>query len=96
MGGCEVTTGGTVRPNPRVTIYTTPTCHWCRIAKAYLTRAGVEFREVDITRDRRGLREMVLMSGGRAVPVLCVGEHAMIGWDAREFEHLRSGKFKRR
>ena len=45
---------------------------------------------------RKGLRDMVLMSGGRAVPVLRVGEHAMIGWDAREFERLRSGRFKRR
>ena len=89
-------TDGSARPNPRVTIYTTPTCHWCKVAKAYLVKEGVTFREVDITRDRKGLRDMVLMSGGRAVPVLRVGEHAMIGWDAREFEHLRTGKFRRR
>ena len=89
-------TDGTTRPNPRVTIYTTPTCYWCKVAKAYLAKEDVTFREIDITRDRRGLRDMVLMSGGRAVPVLRVGEHAMTGWDEREFERLRSGKFKRR
>ena len=91
-----MTTDGSARPDPRVTIYLTPTCHWCKIAVGYLTKHGIAFREVDITRDRRGLRDMVLMSGGRAVPVLRVGEHAMIGWDAHEFERLRSGKFKRR
>lgn len=89
-------TDGVARPNPRVTIYTTPTCYWCKVAKHYLVKEGIEFREVDITHDRRGLRDMVLMSGGRAVPVLRVGEHAMIGWDASEFERLRTGRFKRR
>jgi glutaredoxin 3 len=96
MEGCDMTTSGSGRPDPRVTIYTTPTCHWCKIAMAYLTKHAIEFHEVDITRDRRGLRDMVLMSGGRAVPVVRVGEHAMIGWDVREFERLRSGRFKRR
>jgi glutaredoxin 3 len=96
MEGCDMATNGDARPNPRVTIYTSPTCHWCRVAKNYLTKEGVTFLEVDITRDRKGLRDMILMSGGRAVPVLRVGEHAMTGWDVREFERLRSGRFKRR
>jgi glutaredoxin len=96
MEGCDMATNGDAPPNPRVTIYTTPACHWCKVAKNYLAKEGVPFREVDITRDRKGLRDMVLMSGGRAVPVLRVGEHAMIGWDVHEFERLRSGRFKRR
>jgi len=91
-----VATSGDSRATPRITIYTTPTCHWCDVAKRYLTKEGVAFHEVDITRDRRGLRDMVLMTGGRAVPVLRVGTHAMVGWDVHEFERLRSGRFKRR
>ena len=91
-----MTTNGEPKRVPRVTIYVTPTCHWCRVAKAYLAKHGIQFSEIDITKDRRGLREMVLMTGGRAVPVLRVGEHAMIGWDAREFEHLHTGRFRRR
>jgi glutaredoxin len=79
-----------------VTIYTTPTCHWCRVAKRYFAEHRIEFREVDVSQDRRGRKEMVLMTGGMAVPVIRVGEHAMTGWDVREFERLRSGKFKRR
>lgn len=89
-------TSGEPLPSPSVTIYVTPTCHWCQIAKGYMARHAIPFREVDITKDRRALREMVLMTGGRSVPVLRVGVHAMIGWDVREFERLRSGKFKRR
>lgn len=73
---------------PRVTVYTTPTCHWCHVAVRYLTEHGIAHRQVDVTRDRRGQRDMVLMTGGNAVPVIKVGEHAMVGWDVKEFQRL--------
>ena len=94
--GNSVPMGGGSGSLPAVTVYTTPHCHWCRVAKHYLSGKGIPFREVDVSIDRRGLREMVLMTGSRAVPVIRVGEHAMTGWDAREFERLLSGKFRRR
>jgi hypothetical protein len=31
---------------------------------------------------------MLLMTGRHAVPVVVVGEKAMVGWDAREFRRL--------
>lgn len=80
----------------RITIYTTPTCYWCRVAKGYCNERGIEYREVDVTTDPAGRREMRLMTGQNGVPVICVGSHAMVGWDEAEFEKLRSGKFKRR
>jgi len=81
---------------PVVTLYTTPHCHWCRVAKRHLSEKSIPFREIDVSSDRRGLREMVLMTGSRSVPVVRVGEHAMTGWDVREFERLLSGRFRRR
>jgi len=87
---------GTPKAHPAVTVYTTPHCHWCRVAKRYLADKKIPFREIDVTTDRRGLRQMVLMTGGRAVPVIQIGEHAMTGWDVREFERLLSGRFRRR
>jgi len=97
MGGDIVPTSGNSTPSQQpIVIYTTPACSWCRVAKRYFAEHGLAYREVDVTRDRRGLREMVLMTGGRAVPVIRVGEHAMTGWDVREFERLLSGRFRRR
>lgn len=89
-------TSGSSPQHPRITLYTTQTCHWCRTAKQYLSERGLEFREVDVARDRRGLKQMVLMTGQRGVPVIQVGDHAMIGWDKHEFERLMSGRFKHR
>jgi len=72
----------------RVKIFTTPVCPWCESAKRFCRENGVEFTEVDVSSDRRGLREMVLMTGQHGVPVLLVGEKAIVGWDAREFRRL--------
>jgi glutaredoxin 3 len=65
----------------RITLYTTPTCPWCMVAKRYLAERSVDFSEVD-------LREMVLMTAQHGVPVLRVGEKAMVGWNPEEFERL--------
>ena len=82
--------------DPAITVFTGPHCHWCRVAKRYLSENGIPFREIDVSTDRRGLREMVLMTGSRAVPVILVGEHAMTGWNVNEFERLLRGRFGRR
>jgi len=72
----------------KVTLYTTPTCPWCQVAKRYLTEHEVGFAEVDVSADRAGLREMVLMTAQHGVPVLRIGEKALVGWNAEEFERL--------
>jgi len=66
------------------------------VAKRYFVERSIEFTEADIITDLDARRRMVLMTGQYGVPVIQVGEHAMIGWDKDEFERLRSGKFKRR
>ncbi len=40
------------RPAARVVMYCTPWCPGCRRARVYLAEKGIEFAEVDITRDR--------------------------------------------
>lgn len=79
-----------------VTIFTTPSCYWCRVAKRYCDEHEIEYCEIDVTTDSSGRREMLLMTGQNGVPVIRVGSHAMIGWDEDEFEKLRSGAFRRR
>jgi glutaredoxin len=72
----------------RVKVFTTETCAWCKAAKAYLADNDFEFTEVDIIHDLDGRREMLVMTGQYGVPVVLVGEKAMVGWDPAEFENL--------
>ena len=72
----------------RIKIFTSPTCHWCRVAKAYLDESGIEYAEADIISDLDARREMATMTGQWGVPVVLVGEKAMVGWNEQEFHEL--------
>ena len=72
----------------KVKIYTTPACPWCTVAKRYFGEHGISYVEVDVATDRHGLREMVITTGQYGVPVIVVGEKAMVGWNTKEFQRL--------
>jgi glutaredoxin 3 len=71
-----------------VTIYTTPACPWCRVAKRYFAKHGIPFEEVDVFEDRDGLQRMAEMTGQYGVPVIQVGRAAVVGWDKDVFLEL--------
>ena len=66
----------------RTTIYTTPYCPYCQMAKALLERKGVEFDEIDVSR-RPDLRaEMTRKARGRtSVPQIWIGDSYIGGCD---------------
>jgi glutaredoxin 3 len=65
-----------------VTIYTTRTCGYCRMAKALLARKGAAFEEIDVTFDRERRSEMTARAGGRTtVPQIWIGEQHVGGCD---------------
>ncbi len=75
-------------PRKVVKVYSTPACPWCKVAKAYLKDNDIPFVDIDVSHDRAGLREMLTMTGQHGVPVLLIGEKAMIGWNPAEFDQL--------
>ena len=72
----------------RIRLFSTPVCGYCRVAKAYLVDNGIDFVEVDITRDRRGRRDMIVMTGQSGVPVILIGEKCLVGWSEAEFQRM--------
>lgn len=65
----------------KIKIYTTPTCHYCSRAKDYLTQKGVAFEAFDVTSDKEAMAEMKRVSGARSVPVICVGDQVIVGFE---------------
>jgi glutaredoxin 3 len=57
---------------PKVVVYTTPWCGYCGRAKDLLRRKGVEFDEVDLSRDHALAESVALRSGRRTVPQVFV------------------------
>lgn len=64
-----------------VTIYTTPTCVYCKAAKAYFKENKIEYAEKDVSVDDRAREEMISMSGQMGVPVIDVNGASVIGFD---------------
>jgi glutaredoxin 3 len=59
---------------PTVVIYTTASCAYCELAKAWLTARSVPYREVDVSGNDAERAALVERSGGmRTVPQIFVG-----------------------
>lgn len=68
-----------------IRLYTTPTCSYCRDAKAWLDQQGCEYEALDITSDVKILREWRALSGGEGVPVLAHGNDLVIGFSPERY-----------
>ncbi|VDC23539.1 glutaredoxin 3 [Pseudogemmobacter humi] len=67
---------------PKVEIYTTPTCPYCHAAKRLLTKKGVNFTEIDVSRDPDLRLAMTNRAGGRrTVPQIFIGDRHVGGSD---------------
>lgn len=64
-----------------VTLYTTAYCPYCINAKALLTRKGVTYEEIDVSRSPERMAEMLQCSKRRSVPQIFIGEHHVGGFD---------------
>ena len=64
-----------------VTIYTTPTCHFCKLAKDFFAEKNVTYTAYDVSTDAEKREEMIQMTGQLGVPVIVIGEDVMVGFD---------------
>lgn len=77
----------------KVTIYTTPTCPWCKATKRLFEQNGVQYEEKDVAADLAARQEMVKKTGQLAVPVIDVEGSIVVGYDEpRLKELLKIGK----
>ena len=65
----------------QITIYSTPTCHFCQMTKDFLKEKGIGYTEFDVAHDLEKRQEMIQKSGQMGVPVIFVGEEMIIGFD---------------
>jgi len=72
----------------KVEIYTTPTCHYCHMAKEYFKEHNIEYTEHDVAADEEARTEMVEKSGQMGVPVIFINDTMVIGFDQGKIEEL--------
>ena len=66
---------------PKIVMYLTQWCPYCRNAKALLTRKGQKWEEIDVEAEPARRREMVQRSGRTSVPQIWIGERHVGGFD---------------
>ena len=67
-----------------VIIYSTPTCHYCGLAKDYFKAHGVNYTEYNVASDLEQRKIMVDKSGQLGVPVIDIEGKIMVGFDEAE------------
>lgn len=71
-----------------VTIYSTPTCHFCHMAKDFFTENKVAYKDYDVANDLEKRKEMVEKSGQMGVPVITIGDKTVVGFDEKQLREL--------
>jgi glutaredoxin 3 len=63
-----------------VTVYTTEPCSFCARVKGLLKARGVEFSEVNLSKDATGRLELVQRTGMMSFPQVLVGDRLLGGF----------------
>ena len=64
-----------------VTIYSTPSCHFCHMAKEYFKENNVAYTEHDVAADMEQRKIMIDKSGQMGVPVIQIENELIIGFN---------------
>lgn len=73
-----------------VSIYTTETCGYCKMAKEFFQKNNVQYQEFNVGTDLEKRKEMIEKSGQMGVPVIMVGDDIIVGFNKPKLETLLS------
>lgn len=72
----------------KVEIYSTATCHFCHMAKEWLTNKNIPYTDYNVGEDAGKRKEMVEMTGQLGVPVIKIGDDIMVGFNPDQMAKL--------
>lgn len=79
---------GTIIYMKNVVIYSTPSCVYCKMAKAYFDEKGIKYSDKDVMVDVEARKEMMEKSGQLGVPVIDIGGKIIVGFDKGAIKDL--------
>ncbi len=72
--------------SPRIIVFSTLSCGWCRKLKSYLREKGFRFRDVDISKDEKAVQDVMRKTGQTGVPVTLINNRPIIGFNRAEID----------
>ena len=72
----------------KVTIYSTPSCHFCHMAKDFFKEKNVTYTEYNVASDMAKRQEMLEKSGQMGVPVIIIENDLIVGFNKPKISEL--------
>ena len=72
----------------KVVMYSTPTCHYCNLAKEFFDDYNISYEVINVQSDLEKRKEMIEKSGQMGVPVIFVDDVMVKGFDEEELRRL--------
>jgi len=72
----------------KVSIYSTPNCHFCHDAKDFFKENNVAYEDFDVSIDMAKRQKMIDKSGQMGVPVIEIGEDLIVGFNKLKIKEL--------
>ena len=69
-----------------VSIYTTPTCGYCRMAKDFFKEHNIAYTEYNVAEDAEKRKEMIEKSGQMGVPVMFIDKEMIVGFNEEKIK----------
>jgi glutaredoxin 3 len=78
----------TTQTTKSITIYSTPTCHFCHQAKDFFTANNIAYTDYNVAEDADKRTEMMNKTGQMGVPVIDIDGDIIIGFNESKVKEL--------
>jgi len=72
----------------KVIMYSTPTCHYCNLAKEFFDDYNISYEVLDVQTNLENRKQMIEKSGQMGVPVIFVDDVLVRGFDEEKLREL--------
>jgi glutaredoxin 3 len=73
---------------PTVIVFSTPTCPYCQIAKAWLAQNGISYTEHNVAEDREAALKMIQKTQQMGVPQIWINDEVVLGFNEPQLKEL--------
>lgn len=77
-----------MQTQPKVIMFSTPTCSFCNTAKRYFREKRIRFKDIDVSRDQSAAKDMQRRTGQTGVPVILINNRPVIGFDKNKIDRM--------
>ncbi|MFH0755504.1 MAG: glutaredoxin family protein [bacterium] len=72
----------------KVVMYSTPTCHYCKLAKDFFDEYHIPYEIFNVQSNLEKRKEMIEKSGQMGVPVILIDDIIVNGFNEEELKKL--------